>query len=362
MGIWYAGRMSEQRRSIVGRVLRGAACAVGAAVMLIMAGWGVLMLHYSNLPWGWLRACAAAGFGVFALCAIAAVVALPRRRWRAVGAFGAVWVCLVVWFRLIPPAQDRDWQVDVSRPPRVKIEGDRVTIENVRNFVYRSEKDFDERWETRVYDLSKLDGHDLLFVYWGSPAIAHTMISFRFRDETKEGGYDFLPISIEVRKEKSEAYSTVAGFFRQYELYYVIADERDVVGLRTNHRGEDVYIMRTLSPGERSRKILLDYLHAAERLAVRPKWYNALTDNCTNGIVYHVRGIGDHVPMTWELVFSGYADRYAYKAGSFGKALPFEELKRRSLVNEAAKGQDRDERFSAIIRRGVPGYGGGGPE
>lgn len=324
--------------------------------MLIMGGWGVLMLHYSNLPWGWLRDGAAAAFAVFTLAATVAAVGWAGRRWRAVGAFAAAWVCLVVWFRLIPPSQDRDWQADVARPPRVKVDGDTVTIENVRNFAYRSEQDFDERWETRAYDLSKLDGHDLMFVYWGSPSIAHTMISFRFRDETKEGGYDFLPISIEVRKEKGESYSAVAGFFRQFELYYVIADERDLVGLRTNHRGEDVYIMRTVSPGARSREILLEYLRAAQRLAERPRWYNALTDNCTNGIVYHVRGIGDEVPITWELVFSGYADRYAYKAGSFGKTLPYEELKRRSLVNEAAKGRDGDVQFSAIIRRGLPGY------
>lgn len=332
------------------------ASLAAALVMLIMTGWGVLMLHYSNLPWGWLRDSAAAVFGAGAIAALLVAVCTLRWRWRAAGAFAVIWLGLVVWFRLIPPSSTRDWQPDVARAASVRIEGDRVTIENVRNFTYRTETDYDGRWETRSYDLSKLDGHDLIFVYWGSPAIAHTMISFRFRDASKPGGFEFLPISIEVRKEKGESYSAIAGFFRQFELFYVIADERDVIGLRTNYRGEDVYVYRTVSTPERSRRILLNYLAAADGLSRRAAWYNALTDNCTNGIVYHVRALGDKLPYTWELLFTGYADRYAYKAGGFGTDLPFEELRRRSRVNDAARGRDRDESFSAIIRRGLPGY------
>lgn len=338
------------------KLLRGIGIVAACVVLLILTGWAALMLHYSNLPWPWLRNAAAAAFVCFAIVIFIAIIMARRPRWQPVVLFLAAWLMLVVWFRLIPPSQSRDWQRDVANPPRATIVGDTVTIENIRNFVYRSETDFDERWETRTFDLSKLDGHDLMFVYWGSPAIAHTMISFRFRDDAAEGGFSFLPISIEVRKERSESYSTIAGFFRQFELYYVIADERDVVGLRTNHRGEDVYIMRTRSTPERSRQILLDYFHGANELSRQAKWYNALTDNCTNGIVYHVQAIGDTVPITYELVFSGYADRYVYRAGGFDQSLPFDELKARSRINDAAAGSDRDPAFSAIIRRGLPGY------
>lgn len=341
---------------MVRKVLGGIGLLLASGVFLILTGWAVLMLHYSNLPWLWLRNAAAAAFVGFAIVITIALIKPRRPRWQPVVLFLAVWLMLVLWFRLIPPSQARDWQREVAKPPSATIVGNTVTIENVRNFLYRSETDFDERWETRTFDLSKLDGHDLMFVYWGSPAIAHTMISFRFRDDAAEGGYSFLPISIEVRKEKSESYSTIAGFFRQFELYYVIADERDVVGLRTNHRGEDVYIMRTLSTPDRSRKILLDYLHGANELSRQAKWYNALTDNCTNGIVYHVRAIGDTVPITYELVFSGYSDRYVYRAGGFDQTLPFDELKARSRINDAATANDRDPAFSAIIRRGLPGY------
>jgi hypothetical protein len=338
------------------KVLGGLGLLAASGVLLILTGWAVLMLHYSNLPWPWLRNAAAVAFVLFALAVFVLAARLRRPRWQAALVFLLAWCSLVIWFRLIPPSQARDWQLDVANPPRATIVGDTVTIENVRNFLYRSETDFDKRWETRTFDLSKLDGHDLMFVYWGSPAIAHTMISFRFRDDAAEGGYSFLPISIEVRKEKSESYSTIAGFFRQFELYYVIADERDVVGLRTNHRGEDVYIMRTLSTPDRSRQILLDYLQGANALSRQAKWYNALTDNCTNGIVYHVRAIGDTVPITYELVFSGYSDRYVYRAGGFDQTLSFDELKARSRINDSAAGNDHDPAFSAIVRRGLPGY------
>ncbi len=226
----------------------------------------------------------------------------------------------------------------------------------MRNFTYRSETDFDARWETRVYDLNRLDGYDLLFVYWGSPAIAHTMVSFRFKDDGEEGSYYFLPISIEARKERSESYSAIAGFFRQYELYYVIADERDVIGLRTNYRGEDVYLYRTKAGAKRARALLLDYLKTVNELSSKPRWYNALSDNCTNGILFHVEALDGNLPYTWEILLSGYADRYAYKAGSFASALAFETLKRRSRINDAARAQDRNAAFSSIVRRELPGY------
>ena len=204
-----------------------------------------------------------------------------------------VWGVLLACYFAIAPSNTHDWVADAVRPPRVSIEGDRFTVENLRNFVYRSASDFDERWETRSYDLAKLDGHDFLIVYWGVEAIAHTMVSFRFRDESKTGGFDYLAISIEARKEKSEQYSPLAGAFRRYELYYVIADERDVVGVRTNYHDQETYLYRTLSPPARSRDMLLDYLRSAEALSQEPRWYNTLTDNCTNGILYHVRSLGD---------------------------------------------------------------------
>ena len=329
----------------------------GTLLFLVVSGWAVLMLHYSNLPGGWLPNFAAITYALFAISMAVVIVRSPKSRWRAIGILAVVWVALIVWFLSIAPSDTRDWQPDLSRPPRVSVNGDQMTIENVRNFAYLSETDFDERWETRSYDLSRLDGHDLMVVYWGGmEAVAHTMVSFRFRDDTRPGGFDFLVISIEARREKSESYSPVAGAFRRYELYYVIADERDAVAVRTNHRDNEIYLYRTLSTPERSRALLLNYLKTADQLSREPAWYNTLTDNCTNGILYHVRSLGDELPYTWEILLNGYADRYAYKAGGLSHALSFEDLKRRSRINDAAKGHDVDESFSAAIRAGLPGY------
>src|SRR5262249_20731181 len=156
----------------------------------------------------------------------------------------------------IPASNDRDWQPDVAMVPYATINGDLVTIHNVRNFDYRTETDYTPHWEERTYDLGKLDSVDLIAVYWMGKAIAHIMVSFGFQ------GKIFLAVSIETRKEKGESHSTLAGFFRQYELYYVVADERDVIGVRTTYRQpqEDVYIYRVRAPLANIRSIFLDYL------------------------------------------------------------------------------------------------------
>jgi len=192
------------------------------------------------------------------------------------------------------PSNDRDWQPDVSRRPSATFAGDRVTIHNVRDFDYRSETDFTERWENRTYDLNRIRGADLLLSYWGPTLIAHTIMNFEFEDG------QHLPISIETRKEKGETYSALRGFFRQYELYYVVADERDVVRLRTNYRGEQVFLYRLRGTPERARAALQSYLDEVNRLAGQPQWYNALIHNCTTTIRTHVQEAGIHNPGTGE--------------------------------------------------------------
>ncbi len=171
--------------------------------------------------------------------------------------------------------------------------GSRVTIENVRNFKYRSESDYDQRWETRTYNLDRIRGVDLFLSFWGPTQIAHTIASWEFDDG------QHLAISIETRKEKGESYSALRGFFRQYELYYVVADERDLVGLRTNHRGEQVYLYRIRVPASQARALLVDYLDEVNRLADHPQWYNALTQNCTTTIRGHAQNVGAGGRLDW---------------------------------------------------------------
>ena len=194
--------------------------------------------------------------------------------------------------------------------PYATIKGDSITIHNVRNFAYRTETDFTPRWETRTYDLSKLDSVDLIAVYWAGKAIAHIMVSFGF------AGKDYLAVSIETRKEKGESYSTLARFFRQYELYYVVADERDVVGVRTTYRQpqEDVYIYRVKGPLKTCAAGVSRLSQGHEReLHERPSYYNTLTTNCTTSILMHTRMSPESPPMSWKILLSGYVPDYLYE-------------------------------------------------
>jgi hypothetical protein len=283
------------------------------------------------------------------LVAVLAFLFLPRRA-RTTLAATAIFVILVIAFLRIPASNDRDWQPEVALTPYATMSGNRVTIYNVRNFNYRTETDFDPRWENRTYDLNDLDSADLIAVYWAGKAIAHIMISFGFR------GKDYLAFSIETRKERGESYSTLAGFFRQYELYYVVADERDVIGVRTTYRRpqEDVYLYRLRTPRNNIRRVFLDYLTTINELHKRPGFYNTLTTNCTTNILMHSRVNPESPPMSWKVLLSGYVPDYLYDLGKLDSTRPFGDLERLSLVNERAHAADRDAAFSRRIREGLP--------
>ena len=307
------------------------------------------MLYFSPLLAEQWRALAA---GVYAAMTLLAFLFLPRRR-RTLLISLCAFALLVFLFFQIPASNDRDWQPEVAVTPYATIKGDSITIHGVRNFAYRTETDFTPRWETRTYDLSKLDSVDLIAVYWAGKAIAHIMVSFGF------AGKDYLAVSIETRKEKGESYSTLAGFFRQYELYYVVADERDVVGVRTTYRQpqEDVYIYRVKGPLKNARRVFLDYLKGMNELHERPSYYNTLTTNCTTSILMHTRLNPESPPMSWKILLSGYVPDYLYELGRLDNTRPFVELERISRVNERAHTADNDSAFSQRIREGLPNPG-----
>jgi len=321
----------------------------GIVVGLVVAAmtlWVVGMLYFSPLLPERVRAIAAGGF---AALTILAFLFLPRRGRTLLG-FVVVFALLVFLYFRIPASNDRDWQPEVAMTPYAAINGDMITIHNVRNFDYRTETNFTPRWETRIYDLNKLDGADIIAVYWAGKAIAHIMVSFDFE------GKDHLAVSIETRKEKGESYSTLAGFFRQYELYYVVADERDVIRVRTTYRQpqEDVYVYRTRAPLKNIRRIFLDYVKTMNELRVRPTYYNTLTTNCTTSIVFHTRMNPESPPMSWKVLLSGYVPDYLYELGKIDTTKPFAELEKLSHVNARAHAADKDPAFSQRIRQGLP--------
>jgi len=330
--------------------MRRISAAIGLILLVLFTiasgAWGALALLYSSPLSETARIVLAAIFGIVALVA-AIALAVRRWRWRAAGAYWVAFFALLAWFFSLAPSNDRDWQADVATLPYATVAGDIVTMHNIRNFDYRSETDYTPAYYDKSFDVSKLTGVDIIAVYWMGPAVAHIFVSFEF------AGSDHLAVSIETRKEKGEEYSTLKGFFRQYELYYVVADERDVIRLRTNYRKdppEDVYVYRAQGPLENGRRLFLDYVRKINSLKEKAEFYNTLTTNCTTNIWMHTLVNVGHLPFSWKILASGYVPQYMYEAGRLDNSVPFAELQKRALVNPRAHGADKAQDFSRRIR------------
>jgi len=316
-------------------------CILSAAT-----GWAALAIYYGDSSTNMTQTLLAFAFGGAGLAAIVGVL-VRRWRWRALTGFSALFALVLLWWFNITASNDRVWQADVARLPYATIEGNRVTVHDLRNFSYRTETDFTPAYDTRTYDLAKLDSVDLYTVYWMGPAIAHTIVSFGF------GGEDYLAVSIEARKEEGEAYSSIKGFFRQYELFYVVADERDVIRLRTNYREdppEDVYRYRVQGSAENARRFFLEYMQTLNDIKQRPRFYNSLTSNCTNVIWMHSQVNPDSLPFSWKILASGYVTEYLYDMGRLDTSMPFAELTRQGYVNPIAKKLGDTPDFAQRIR------------
>jgi hypothetical protein len=323
----------------------------GLIGLLVVAAtvWGALALWFAFPAVDGLRTALALGFVALGAGGLLAAV-LRRRLVVPLVPFAVAFVVLLAWWSTIEASNDRVWQADVAMLPSAEIEGDVITLRNVRSFTYRSESDYTPHWYDKVLDLRELDTLDLLAVYWMGDAIAHTILSFGFAGEQ-------IAISIEIRKEQDEAFSSLAGLFRRYDLYYVVADESDLIGLRTNYRDppEDVYLYRVKAPQENIRRLFLQYLAQINELNLRPEFYNTATTNCTTNIVTHVEAIRPQVPLSWKMLLNGYFPELVYERGSLDQSLPFEALRQQSYINERAQAADGASDFSRRIREGLPG-------
>jgi hypothetical protein len=331
------------------RALRILLAVVAGVLIAAVTVWGSLAISY-RAPFGDLGRQASAM--VFAVLGIAGIIGLfARRARRATVAFLVVLALVLVWWSRIAPRNDRDWQPEVAVLAWADVHGNQVTIHNIRNFDYRTETDFTPRYYDKTFDLTTLDSADIIATYWMGDAIAHMMVSFGF------GGRDYVTFSIETRKERSESYSTLAGFFKEYELYYVVADERDLIRVRTNYRKdppEDVYLYRVNAPADNVRRLFLSYIDKINALKDHPEFYNTLTTNCTTNIWMHSKVNREHVPLSWKILVSGYVPQYLYETGRLDTRLPFDELRRRARNNAAAQAADDAPDFSRRIRAGVP--------
>lgn len=339
------GISGYRRRSPVKTLFRVLGWILAVLVLIAITGWEALAVYYSNLPVG-LRLPGAIVIALFSL----GTLLLVRPAGRSILIFLCGFATIVIWFLSIPPSNNRDWQADVARLSWADIDGDRITVHNIRNFDYRSETDYTPAYYDKQFNLSKLEGVDVVAVYWMGPAIAHVFLSFGFT------GGDHLAISIEARKEKGEGYSTVKGFFRQYELYYVVADERDVIRLRTNYRHdppEEVYVYPSHGSIADGRRLFLEYMTKINSLKTTPEFYNSLTTNCTTNIWLNSRVNPDHLPFSWKILLSGYVPQYLYETGRLDRSTPFPELQKRAHINDRAHAADKAADFSLRIREGL---------
>lgn len=262
--------------------------------------------------------------------------------------FVLAFAVLLLWWRGIPPRNDRIWADDVARITHGVVEGQKVTLHNVRNFAWRTRTDYVQRWESRSYDLERLISTDMILSFWSGPAIAHMLISFGF-----EGG-EQVAFSVEIRRELNEDFSEIGGFFKQFELSIIACDERDVVRVRTNVRREDAYLYRLRMPTTAMRSLFLGYLTQANALLHTPRFYNTITVNCTTLVYHMMQGIVGYLPLDWRVLFTGYLPTYVYRVGGLDDRYPLEELARLGHITERARAADQSAEFSADIRRGIP--------
>ena len=286
--------------------------------------------------------------GIFVLILLVTVIFVRGKLLKLAAVFAAFAV-VALWWLTLKPSNDRPWQPDVAETAWAEINGDDVTIHNVRNCNYRTETDFTTHWETRTVRLSQITCMDLAIMYWGSPWMAHPIVSFRFADALP------LCFSIETRKTVGQEYSAVRGLYRQYTLIYIVADERDSIRVRSKYRhGEDVYLYRTLASPAQARVRFLEYVAAINSLRDHPRWYNAITTNCTTNIRTQ-RPTSQRAPWDWRMLVNGKADEMLYERHAIATGgLPFSQLKQRSLINKRARAVDKDPDFSRLIREELP--------
>ncbi len=328
---------------------------IAAAIILVAAAlpcvalvsaWSALALWFRLPGPEWARGVAA---GLFAILGAATAVALfTRRRWPALAAFALAFGALLIWWSTITPPADGDWAPDVARQTTGTVEGDTLTLSDVREFEWKSDDDFTDRWSKHSYDLSKIKTLDLFLAYWAGPEMAHVIMSFGFEDG------DYLAWSVEVRREKNSEFSPIADAFRSHTLVYLATTERDSVRLRSNVRHEDVRLYRLNTPPEQARALLLQYVAEATALAKHPKFYNSITANCATVVFKIVRAAGGTLPFDWRLIVNGFLPGYLYDQRVVVTTMPLSELMERARITDRAKTADQSPDFSQLIRVGVP--------
>jgi hypothetical protein len=335
------------RRGILTGLLRGLGAGVGFLARVAVVTWASLAIFYSNLPWPELRLALAVGFAGFATWTLW----FSRQQRLRVG-LAVLFVGVVVWWITIQPSGDRPWRPEVAVMPRASIDGDVVHLTNVRDFDYRSVHDFTVHYEQREVRLSHLTGIDFYVSHWNNGLIGrligHTFLSFDFDDAPP------LCISIETRPVVGQGFDPVASLFKQFELIYVVGDEDDLVRVRTNYRGEAVYLYHLNTSAQNARRLFLIYMRRINELADHPEFYNLLSNNCTLNIMRYANAAGREGGFDIRHLLNGLIDNYLYYSGRMDTTLPYAKLRQLSLITAIAQAAGSAPDFSARIRASLP--------
>ncbi|OIQ44213.1 MAG: hypothetical protein BM558_08860 [Roseobacter sp. MedPE-SW] len=328
------------------QILYRSGLAVLCLTIALSACWASLALWY-RLPFGtFTRIAVATGFALLALMVLRGL--FQPRRLRALATYCLALATVLTWWTSLTPPTTGNWAPDVAQQVTGELTGSTLRLENIRNFTWRSPSDFDANWISRSYDLDQLERVDLFMSHWSGKTIAHMIISFGFSSG------DQLAWSVEVRRQIDGSFSPVADLFKSNTLALIAADERDVLGTRTNARGEDVYLYRTNTSPQTARALLLQYVVAANQLAQQPQWYNSAFTNCTTVVLQMIRTITGEVPLDWRIMANGYLPAYAYEAGVLDSRLPLAELSEKGRITVRAQAHGLSQDYSQLIRQGVP--------
>ncbi|AXI48792.1 hypothetical protein C1J03_06890 [Sulfitobacter sp. SK012] len=307
--------------------------------------WGTLALWYKLPGPNLVVGVAAVSFGIFGISTLIAF--FTSLRWRWFWVFGVSLVALNVWWNTLVPPADGNWTPDVARQVTGTIDGDILTLHNVRAFNWRTVDDFDENWVTRTYDLSQTESADLFMSYWAGPEMAHFMVSFGFANG------DYLTWSMEVRREVGSSFSPTADFFKAHTIAVIAAEERDIVGLRSNIKKERVQIFRGQHDPNDTR-LIEAYVAAANEVAEKPRWFNSVFTNCSRSVIMLARHVGIKVPFDYRVIVNGYFPNFLYDHGKLNSDVSIEELYHLGDITERALANGLTDNFSTAIRKDVP--------
>lgn len=251
-------------------------------------------------------------------------------------------------YSTIKPTHEKDWNIDHAKLPHAEINGDMIKIYNIRNFKYKDETIISPDFYNKTFDLKKLSKVYYVVSHFANfNGIAHTFLSFEFDDDK------YISLSIEARRtKKQKEYSLLKGFFKQYEMIYVLGDENDILKVRTNIRKERVHFYPVNATPQKVREMFLAIIKRVNKIYTEAEFYNTADNNCTNNLVNHVVEITNHkIPWSYKIFLPGYSDKLAYQMNFIPTDKSFREIKKRYLIDNEKLINSNGENYSKAVRK-----------